>query len=493
MDPSTILNASSDSQVTTYIKTTWWEALGWYTGFWATPATPGTKKVPVYVMMPLEFGLQGKDALAPHHDLLDGLRWIKEIGVEGIMVDVWWGVVESQPKQYDFSRYDWLVQVCKELGLQMLATMSFHECGGNVGDSCYIPLPGWVVEDVSQAGGWYQDHLGHMDREYISLSVDELPVCKGRTPVQCYRDVIEAFCEHFKQHLGSTIVEMQVGLGPCGELRYPSYRMSKGLWNFPGMGEFQCYDKHMLKMLEVAVKEYEFHGDKTNWHVPPVTNYNDTLATTQFFKSLEQQESVSHGTNAKTLEDPNSAHYTSERGKFFLEWYSNLLLKHLDVVMSQAYEVAAKYPSPLHLSIKISGIHWHHATPARGAEACAGYYNTNGVNFYDKVSQSLAKYHATFNFTCLEMWTWNQPYHAYSDPEHLVQQVLECTRRHKIRFSGENAIEKYTTVGFHQVAKVMKHATDVADGMSWLRLSDKMLTPHHKKLMARFVQRMSHL
>ena len=35
-----------------------------------------------------------------------------------------------------------------------------------------------------------------------------------------------------------TITEIEVGLGPCGELRYPSYPQTQG-WTFPGIGEFQ--------------------------------------------------------------------------------------------------------------------------------------------------------------------------------------------------------------------------------------------------------------
>lgn len=34
------------------------------------------------------------------------------------------------------------------------------------------------------------------------------------------------------------IVDIEVGLGPAGELRYPSYPQSQG-WAFPGIGEFQ--------------------------------------------------------------------------------------------------------------------------------------------------------------------------------------------------------------------------------------------------------------
>lgn len=34
------------------------------------------------------------------------------------------------------------------------------------------------------------------------------------------------------------IVDIEVGLGPAGELRYPSYPESQG-WAFPGIGQFQ--------------------------------------------------------------------------------------------------------------------------------------------------------------------------------------------------------------------------------------------------------------
>lgn len=37
-----------------------------------------------------------------------------------------------------------------------------------------------------------------------------------------------------------------MGMGPCGELRYPAYPESNGTWRFPGIGEFQCYDKVIL-------------------------------------------------------------------------------------------------------------------------------------------------------------------------------------------------------------------------------------------------------
>ena len=51
---------------------------------------------------------------------------------------------------------------------------------------------------------------------------------------------------------GSKLVEVTVGLGPAGELRYPAYPEGDGRWRFPGVGEFQCYDKYMLEDLRRA-------------------------------------------------------------------------------------------------------------------------------------------------------------------------------------------------------------------------------------------------
>ena len=49
-----------------------------------------------------------------------------------------------------------------------------------------------------------------------------------------------------------TVTEVEVGLGACGELRYPSYPETRG-WKYPGIGEFQVLfvpDLHLVMMPE---------------------------------------------------------------------------------------------------------------------------------------------------------------------------------------------------------------------------------------------------
>lgn len=52
--------------------------------------------------------------------------------------------------------------------------------------------------------------------------------------------------------MGDVVTEITVGMGPAGELRYPSYPEGDRRWRFPGVGEFQCYDRYMLSSLRAA-------------------------------------------------------------------------------------------------------------------------------------------------------------------------------------------------------------------------------------------------
>ena len=64
---------------------------------------------------------------------------------------VQWGAVERRPQQYDWSGYSQVFEAVKAAGLKLQAVMSFHACGGNVGDSAEVPLPPWVLKVCASA------------------------------------------------------------------------------------------------------------------------------------------------------------------------------------------------------------------------------------------------------------------------------------------------------------------------------------------------------
>lgn len=65
---------------------------------------------------------------------------------------VQWGAVERQPGVYDWSGYQQLFDMVKTQGLRIQAVMSFHACGGNVGDYAQVPLPEWVLKVIPGVG-----------------------------------------------------------------------------------------------------------------------------------------------------------------------------------------------------------------------------------------------------------------------------------------------------------------------------------------------------
>lgn len=102
---------------------------------------------------------------------------------------------------------------------------------------------------------FFTDRNGYRNRECLSLGCNKEPLFWGRTGLELYRDLFDAFADSFDYLFGHVISEVTIGLGPAGELRYPSYPEGDGRWRFPGVGEFQCYDAYMLGSLKKAAIE----------------------------------------------------------------------------------------------------------------------------------------------------------------------------------------------------------------------------------------------
>ncbi|KAK8479912.1 hypothetical protein V6N13_073379 [Hibiscus sabdariffa] len=399
------------------------------------------------------------------------LMALKSAGVEGVMVDAWWGLVEKDgPLNYNWEGYAELVTMVEKHGLKLQVVMSFHQCGGNVGDSCSIPLPPWVLEEISKNPDLvYTDKSGRRNPEYISLGCDSVPVLRGRTPIQAYTDYMRSFRERFRDYLGRVIVEIQVGMGPCGELRYPSYPESDGTWKFPGIGEFQCYDKYMRASLEAAAramakKDWGKGGPHDSGH------YKQVPEETGFFR--------------------RDGKWNTEYGQFFLEWYSGKLLEHGDRILAAAkgtfHWTGAK------LSAKVAGIHWHYGTRSHAAELTAGYYNTRYHDGYLPIAQMFSKHGVVFNFTCMEMRDGEQPEYANCSPERLVRQVKMATKMAGAELAGENALERYDAGGYSQVLATSR--SDSGNGLSaftYLRMNKRLFEGDNWRHLVEFVKNMS--
>ncbi|PHU21488.1 Beta-amylase 1, chloroplastic [Capsicum chinense] len=433
------------------------------------------KGVPVFVMMPLD-SVKMDHTVNRRKAMNASLQALKSAGVEGIMMDVWWGLVERDaPGEYNWGGYVELMEMAKKHGLKVQAVMSFHQCGGNVGDSCTIPLPRWVIEEMEKDPDLaYTDQWGRRNFEYVSLGCDTLPVLKGRTPVQCYSDFMRGFRDRFESFLGDTIVEIQVGMGPAGELRYPSYPEQDGTWKFPGIGAFQCYDKYMISSLKAAAEVF----GKPEWgHTGPTDagSYNNWPEDTNFFKR-------------------EGGGWDGEYGEFFLTWYSQMLLDHGERILQSANAVFED--KGVKISVKIAGIHWHYGTRSHAPELTAGYYNTRFRDGYLPIAQMLARHGAIFNFTCIEMRDHEQPQDAQCAPEKLVRQVALATQKAQVPLAGENALPRYDDYAHEQILQASSLNIDDKSGdremcaFTYLRMNPDLFHPDNWRRFVAFVKKM---
>ncbi|KAL6656517.1 hypothetical protein ACP70R_007343 [Stipagrostis hirtigluma subsp. patula] len=432
----------------------------------------GTPYVPVYVMLPLGV-VNVSGEVVDADELVGQLRVLKAAGVDGVMVDCWWGNVEAhRPQEYNWTGYKRLFQMIRELKLKLQVVMSFHECGGNVGDDVSIPLPHWVTEiGRSNPDIYFTDRAGRRNTECLSWGIDKERVLQGRTAVEVYFDFMRSFRVEFDEYFEDGIIsEIEIGLGACGELRYPSYPAKHG-WKYPGIGEFQCYDRYLQKQLRKAA---EARGH-TIWARGPdnAGHYNSEPNLTGFFC--------------------DGGDYDSYYGRFFLNWYSQVLVDHADRVLMLA-RLAFEGSN---IAVKVSGVHWWYKTASHAAELTAGFYNPCNRDGYAPIVAVLKKHDAALNFTCVELRTMDQHEvypEAFADPEGLVWQVLNAAWDAGIQVASENALPCYDREGFNKILENAKPRNDPDGrhllGFTYLRLSNVLFERPNFFEFERFVKRM---
>lgn len=131
-----------------------------------------------------------------------GLKALKLLGVEGVELPVWWGIVEKDAMgKYEWSGYLALAEMVQEVGLKLHVSLCFH-----ASKQTKISLPEWVSRiGESQPGIFFTDRAGQQYKECLSLAVDDLPVLDGKTPIQAYHEFCESFKSSFSPFMGSTI------------------------------------------------------------------------------------------------------------------------------------------------------------------------------------------------------------------------------------------------------------------------------------------------
>ena len=368
------------------------------------------------------------------------LDTVKNYGVDAVSADVWWGAVEGAgDNNFDWSYYDKLFFTIKSHGLKIVPILSFHQCGGNVGDTCDIPLPPWLWTkyvgrsfngvQINDTDLQYKSEQGHFSKETLQLWADALVANE-------YTDFVKAFKDHFTSY-NNDFIEINVSAGPSGELRYPAYNAHDNNTGYPTRGGLQSYSR--LAVQDFQTKMLSKYGNLAGVNKAWGINLTDAgqiqpPSNAEFF--------FSHG-------DYKNIQY----GKDFVDWYNQSLVDHGKTLVANVINTLGGSFPTAKIGYKFPGVHWAMTNPAypRAAEVAAGLIQTS-VDFNADASGhgyanivGLAKTLASsgrdivLHFTCLEMDNENFP-PQYSLAQTLVFWVANEAKRQGVTIKGENAL-----------------------------------------------------
>ncbi len=396
------------------------------------------------------------------------LATAKNIGVTGVSVDVWWGKVESAgDQQFDWSYYDTVFQKIESAGLKIIPIMSFHQCGGNVGDTCNIPLPSWIWghysgQGVNAADLKYKSEFGNEAVETISLWQDAKVLSE-------YREFMEAFETHFATKSGA-MGEINLSMGSAGELRYPSYNShDNGLTGYPTRGGFQSYSEPAKQdFRDWAVAKYGSVSAINN-------NWGTTLATSNDINPPSDGNAFIN----------NGDQYNTQYGKDFIRWYHDALMAHGTRMMDNAIASFNGAFANVELGFKIPGVHWKMSATdnsVRSAEMAAGLIPSDidlnaditGHGYKDILGVAAAYNNSPRNvvlhFTALEM---NDDPNGVGQSlaKSLVFWVANEAAAQGVTIKGENALSGGVTsnTGWDNIENAFNFAS--YSGMTVLRIN----------------------
>ena len=408
----------------------------------------------------------------------DEVRTLRRMGVTAISTDLWWGLIEGrQAGQFDWSYYDRVVALLAQHDMQWVPILSFHQAGGNVNDDFMQTIPLWLwgklleshPELSSVRDLQYVSETGDASMEYVSLWADEYVM-------PYYQRFIAAFRDHYAPRAGM-IAEINVSLGPAGELRYPSYN-SHDWGNYPNRGTLQCYSPLA----------------EQDWRRYLVSRFGTIQALNYAFGTRHSQFDAISMPMADHLFE-NKEYVYSAWAREFLCWYHGALVSHGRRILEMSLALFDNDSwRTIPVGVKVPGIHWEISDPKspRVAEITAGLikpHPTLGphnqreyVQLLEQLVPSEQRSRVALHFTCLEMI--NKDYEGYSRAADLVGWFADAAHELGIALMGENALagELYGEQGWKQIASAL-HRTPGFGGITFLRMQnffDEDKTPRER-------------
>ena len=390
---------------------------------------------------------------------------LKRLGATSISFDVWWGKVAkliTTPSgkkiwTYDWSDYETLFALIVEAGLKPAPMLSFHRCGGNVGDDITILLPeGIWTKHIGEPGVTDENSLkfkseqGNFSDEFFAPSA--IPIV-----LKDLMDFVGAFQFHFAAY-AEFLENITLSLGPAGELREPSFNSHDRGAGYPTRGSLQLYNELDIKAFQRAMlKKYgSLDQIKNAWgpNFEPITSI-DQIGPPNF-NTTSDYYLKEHQPKAKFFFESDEVH--TPYGKDVFEFSNQSLLKGAALIVKST---AKKLNSPraafkkIPIAIKVAGIHWQ-AGNSRYAELAAGVISVPEIptppdqlgnayrpllKVFQNISTSKNSPPIEIHFTCIELSDGASNCKTGSLAQSLVKSFIQEAKKMNLTVKGENALE----------------------------------------------------
>ena len=241
-----------------------------------------------------------------------------------------------------------------------------------------------------------------------------------RSPLECYRDFMADFAREFAPFLrrrpgssdGPVINQVIIGLGPCGELRYPSYRATSG-GTFQASASFRrTTNARACRWRTRRRRSGNQSGVDTRRRTGPSYNCDPEVAFSEPPRSLlagedepdaKRRHTMTVSASDSSLASASFSHapasssrgffatdgtgtWNTARGRFFLSWYSQELVQHGERVGTRRTRVCR--PADAALGIKCG-----RALVARSSQSSGGVYGWILQRRADDVERSERREH----------------------------------------------------------------------------------------------------
>ncbi|WP_219413061.1 family 14 glycosylhydrolase [Pseudonocardia nigra] len=397
------------------------------------PVAAGNPEFTANVMAPLK--------VTDFADFESDLRTVAGYGVDAVSVDVWWGDVEgTADNAFDWSYYDRVFELITANGLDIIPILSFHQCGGNVGDDYTSLLPAWLwpkyAERAHRGVRLGPDGLKHRS-EQGNHSAETVQGWADQVVENEYRGFTRAFADHFAPRYNDAVTEINVSLGPSGELRYPSYNAHDTGTGYPTRGGLQAYSDLAVEDFErAALKKYRsLQGVNAAWGTAYASReeIRPPADAEAFFTSLAYRDTT--------------------YGRDFVDWYNGSLVDHGERVLETVVRALGHDFAEAEIGYKVPGIHWTMTNPAhpRATEVTTGLVQTSvdldspaTGHGYQRIIELANRVDArgrqvVMHFTALEMD--DQDYAPqYSLAKTLVGWIGQYAHDAGVELKGENAL-----------------------------------------------------